>query len=207
VPRRRSLTPIAIAEAALAVADREGLDRLSMRTVAAELGTGVMSLYRYVEGRDELEGLVVDLVLTAVPLPAQERPWPGRLADLVAGVRTAMAAHPTVVPLLLTRRHMAEASLRWGEAVIGALAEAGLEGTDRVVAFRTLIAYLFGAVQVEHLGPLSGPGTAALAELPPDRYPALTANARHARTVSADEEFHGGLAAVLRGLGLAPDLD
>jgi len=66
MPRPRSLTQAAIAAAALAVIDRDGVAGLSMRAVAAELGTGTMSLYRYVADRDELERWVVDLVLAEV---------------------------------------------------------------------------------------------------------------------------------------------
>ena len=68
MPRPRSLTPDQIAAAALAVIDRDGLDALSMRTVARQLGIGAMSLYRYVTDRDQLEDLVVDLVLGAVDI-------------------------------------------------------------------------------------------------------------------------------------------
>jgi len=63
------LTPERIVRAAVTIADRDGVDALSMRRIAAELGAGVMSLYRHVPGKDELVDLVVDAVFGEHPLP------------------------------------------------------------------------------------------------------------------------------------------
>jgi AcrR family transcriptional regulator len=204
MPRPRSLTTPAIAEAALAVIERQGLPALSMRAVAGELGVGTMSLYRYVRGREELEGVVVERVLATVDLDdlGPDTPWAGQVAALCERVRDAVGAHPAVVPLLLVGRHRIEAPLRWGEVMLGALAAGGITGADRVVAFRTLLAYVLGAAQVEHLGPLSGEGTVALSRLPTDRYPHLAATAADARHVPPADEFRRGLHAVMAGLGI-----
>jgi AcrR family transcriptional regulator len=195
------LTEPAIAAAALVVIDRDGLAGLTMRAVAGELGMAPMSLYRYVESREQLEGLVLDGVLGGVDLEVSARvSWKKRVTLLVERVREAIGAHPELVPLLLTRRQSTEGALRWGEAMLHALDAGGFSGKDRAIAFRTLLSYVLGAVQVEHLGPLSGAGTAALAALPADSFPYLADTARHARTIPPDEEFHRGLQLVLRGL-------
>lgn len=65
MPRPCSLDHTSIAGAALTVVDREGLSALSMRSLAAELGIGTMSLYRYVTGREEVERLIVDRIFLA----------------------------------------------------------------------------------------------------------------------------------------------
>jgi AcrR family transcriptional regulator len=202
VPRPKSLTSAEIASAGLTVVERDGLATLSMRTVAAELGVGAMSLYRYVTGRDELEGLIVDAVLADVDLDAPARSaWRTKITVLAERVRDAIALHPAVVPLLLTRRHLTVVSLHWGEAVLDALAEGGFKGKDRVIAFRALLSYVLGAVQVEHLGPLAGPGTTEIAHLSPDEFPRLTHAATTAAGITPDEEFGRGLRMLLRGLG------
>lgn len=202
VPRARSLTLSGIAAAALTVLDRSGLDGLTMRAVATEMQVGTMSLYRYVESREQVEELAVDLVLAGVDVDAPEgASWAEQVTVLASRVREVVAAHPGVAPLLLARRHSSPASQAWGEAVLRALADGGFEGADRVVAFRTLLAYVFGAVQVEHHSPVSGSGTAALAELPADRFPMLTATAASALRMRPEDEFRLGLAVVLRGLG------
>jgi len=202
MPRPRSLTPTQLATAALAVIDRDGLAGLSMRAVAKEIGVSTMALYRYVEDREQLEELVVELVLCAADTepPPAELPWRERIEVMVVRLRDAVAAHPSVVPLTLAHRHTSPGVLRWSETVLAVLTEAGFEGERRVVALRCLLAHVIGVIQLEHLGPLSGPGTAALADLPTADFPRLAKTARSARNVSAEREFREGLAVLLRGL-------
>ncbi|WP_437730085.1 TetR/AcrR family transcriptional regulator [Sorangium sp. So ce1335] len=201
MPRPRSLSHRGIAVAALAVIDREGLAALSMRAVASELGMSTMALYRYVNDREQLERLVVDLVLSAVDVEVPSRgSWIERVTILVGRVRDAIRAHPSVVPLTLAHRHSSEGVRRFGEVLLAVLTEAGFAGAQRVIAFRSLLSYVIGALQAEHLGPLSGTGTAQLAELSEAEYPFLSTTARDARCVPPDREFFGGLAIVLRGL-------
>jgi AcrR family transcriptional regulator len=202
MPRPRSLTPDQLASAALAVIDRDGLAGLSMRAVAGELRMSTMALYRYVADRDELERLVVESVLAVVDTqpPPSETPWAQRVEALVRRLRETVSAHPEIVPLTLTHRHRSPGVLRWSEAVLTVLTEAGFDGTQRVIALRALLSYVIGAIQLEHLGPLAGEGTLAMSALPPTEFPRLAETARHARDVSADHEFFGGLAGLLRGL-------
>jgi AcrR family transcriptional regulator len=201
MPRPRSLSADQLASAALAVIDRAGLAALTMRAVASELGMSTMGLYRYVHDREELEGLVVELVLGGVDsTPPPGAAWRERVEIMVGRMRAAVGAHPAVLPLTLTHRHSSPGILRWSETVLGILTEAGIDGRRRVVALRGLLAYVIGAIQLEHLGPLSGLGTAALAELPDARFPHLAETARHARRVGPDEEFAEGLDVLLRGL-------
>ncbi|MCO6007169.1 TetR/AcrR family transcriptional regulator [Actinoallomurus purpureus] len=201
MPRPRSLTDTQIAAAALAVIDRDGLAALTMRAVAKELGMGTMSLYRYVDDREQLEGLVVERVLGAVDTtPPAGSSWRERLATMVERVRGAVGAHPQVVPLMLTHRQSSPSSRHWAESVLGILTEAGIDGERRVIALRGLLGYLIGAIQLEHLGPLSGTGTRTMAALPGDDFPLLAETARQAAGITLDEEFHRGLAILLNGL-------
>ena len=203
MPRPRSLSSDRLASAALAVLDRDGLAGLSMRAVSTELGLSTMALYRYVRDRDELELLVVEFVLGAVDARAPDTgaPWRERIAVLVRRLRDTLSVHPSVIPLTITHRHRSLAVLRWSETVLGILAEAGFMGGQRVVALRAVIAYVNGALQLEHLGALSGRGTLAISALAPEEFPLMTDTARNAREVGVEEEFFGGLDALLRGLG------
>ncbi|MGW7244168.1 TetR/AcrR family transcriptional regulator [Streptomyces sp. NPDC054804] len=202
MPRPRSLTPDQLASAALAVIDREGLAGLSMRAVAKELGMSTMGLYRYVRDREELERLVVELVLGTVDTepPDPAAAWRERITVMVRRMRAAVGAHPAVVPLIIAHRHHSLGVLRWSETVLVVLGQAGVEGERRVVALRALLSYLNGAIQLEHLGPLAGPGTVAISELSPADFPHMAETARTARTVDADREFLGGLGMLLDGL-------
>lgn len=201
MPRPRSLTPEALAAAALAVLDRDGIGGLSMRAVAARLGMGTMSLYRYVADRDALEELVVEHLLAPVDVSVPvSAPWQRQVSLLVERARAAVLEHPEVVPLLLRGRHRSTASLRWIEAMLGALTRGGFTGHRRVLAQRTLVSYLLGALQIEHYGALGGAGTSAMATLSEQEYPLLADTARQAQRIPPDEEFRRGLDAVLHGL-------
>ncbi|MGV0737740.1 TetR/AcrR family transcriptional regulator C-terminal domain-containing protein [Mycobacterium syngnathidarum] len=200
MPRPRSLSQVQVAAAALAVIDACGLQGLSMRAVARELGTGTMSLYRYVADRDELEAMVVDLVLDGVDPGPPRGSARHQLAELAERVRTAAGRHPAVAPLILTHRHRSPASLNWGESVLAVLTAAGYDGKRRVYAFRALLAYIFGALEIEMLGSLAGPGTDALASLPANEYPLLSETAAVAGGIEPHEEFRRGLEILLRAL-------
>jgi AcrR family transcriptional regulator len=200
VPRPRSLTRDGLAAATLAVLDRDGLDALTMRAVAKELGMATMSLYRYVADRGELEALVVDHVLADLDLSVPDGDWRVRVTALLERLRVIGCAHRAVVPLLLRHRHSSPASLRWIETMLTVLTEAGFTGRRRVIAQRTLVAFMLGALQNEYYGPLAGAGTAVMAGLSKEDFPLLAETAVRAREVSSAEEFHAGLEVVLRGL-------
>ncbi|MEV6135046.1 TetR/AcrR family transcriptional regulator C-terminal domain-containing protein [Nocardia sp. NPDC051990] len=201
MPRPRSLTSPAIAAAAVAVLDRDGLSGLTMRAVAKELRIATMGLYRYVADRDELELLVVDHLLADIDLTPPTAPdWRDRVATLLDRMRTTASAHPAAVPLIVRHRQSAPNSLRWIEAMLTVLTDAGFTGIGRVLAQRTLMAFLLGHLQNEHYGPLSGAGTAAMTRLAPADYPVLVETATDARDVNAETEFRLGIDIVLRGL-------
>ncbi|WP_433524735.1 TetR/AcrR family transcriptional regulator [Nocardia pseudovaccinii] len=201
MPRPRSLTSPAIAAAAVAVLDRDGLSGLTMRAVAKELRIATMGLYRYVADRDELEMLVVDHLLADIDLtPPADPDWRDRIAALLDRMRTTVSAHPAAIPLVVRHRQSAPNSLRWIEAMLTVLTDAGFTGIGRVLAQRTLMAFLLGHLQNEHYGPLSGAGTAAMTQLMPADYPLLVQTATEARNIDADTEFRLGLETVLRGL-------
>jgi len=201
MPRPRSLSHDAIAAAALALIDRHGLGALSMRAIAAELGMGAMSLYRYVADRHEIEMLVVDLVFQDMAEPADgERGWREQIIEFSGRARAAAAAHPAAVPLVLAHHESSPHAWRWSETMLTALDAAGFAGEDRVIAFRCLQSYVLGWVQARSLGPLDGPRTAVLASLSPESFPLLTETAKHAFGITPDEEFARGLAIVLDGL-------
>ncbi|MFI9010506.1 TetR/AcrR family transcriptional regulator [Actinosynnema sp. NPDC053489] len=199
MPRPKSLTPSALASATLAVLDREGLAALSMRAVAAELGMGTMSLYRYVADRDGLEALVVEHLLSGVDTVPPRALWDKQVAVLVERVRAAVSAHPEAVPLTMAHRHRSPGLLRWSESVLAVLTAAGFTGEQRVVAMRALLSYLIGAIGLEHRGPLSGVGTDAMATMG-EQYPLLAETAATARAIPPDVEFRQGLDVVLSGL-------
>ncbi|WP_067673695.1 TetR/AcrR family transcriptional regulator [Nocardia miyunensis] len=201
MPRPRSLTTDDLATAALAVIDRAGLPALTMRAVAQELRMATMALYRYVSDRDELEILVANRILDPVDVSLPpDADWRERVETLLDRLRAAASAHPAAIPLTLRHRQSAPASLRWIEAMLTVLTEAGFTGSERVIAQRTIVGFLLGYLQNAHYASLIGPGTARLAQAPAEEFPLLAETAAQASTMSPDDEFRGGTALLLEGL-------
>ena len=97
--RRPRFTREEIARVALAIADEDGIDAVSMRRVAGELGAGTMSLYHYVESKDELLELMHDAMIGEVLVPEGELPgdWRGALAAIATRGFETFARHPWAI--------------------------------------------------------------------------------------------------------------
>ena len=155
VPRRDStalLTREQVVHAAIDIADEQGFDGLSMRSVAAELGVPTMSLYKHVRGRDELALLMADVVFAQHRLPAVPPPtWRAQL-ELVARMQwAAYRAHPWLPKLLsLTRPQPMPNLLHHAEWVMRALEDHGQSPTIVFHAHITLFGYVRGtALSIE----------------------------------------------------------
>lgn len=135
-PAQRSRAEITAA--AIAVADADGLDAVSMRRVAAELGTGAASLYRYVETREDLLDLMTDAVGGEGPFPEPTGDW---LADLVAiGERSRVIArrHPWAAGLTITRPVLGPNGVRLLVHVLEVLAPHPADVAVKLEAFAML---------------------------------------------------------------------
>ncbi|MCX4095461.1 TetR/AcrR family transcriptional regulator [Nocardia sp. alder85J] len=143
---RETLTRRRVLLAALAVADSEGPERLSMRRLAAAVGVEAMSLYNHVTGkRDVLDGLA-SLLFEEIELPDPALPWADRLRALAHGAQASFAAHPAVVGLLAAGQAnpRSAGALRFIDAVLGSLLEAGLDERAAARHYRSLLGLLFG---------------------------------------------------------------
>jgi AcrR family transcriptional regulator len=201
-----------ITEAAIRIADADGLEAASMRRIAAELGTGAMSLYRYVPSRDDLLDLMDDHVLLEMDLP--ERPtgdWRADLARLAGATRRVWLRHPWLAGLHRTRATMGPNRLRMLEFAFGAL-DVGIPVDDMMVLLDMLNGYVERAVRSEidwsretrdsGMTPerwmmRSGPYVREL--LASGRYPMFERLVLDARLphMTADEQFRYGLDRVL----------
>ncbi|MFI0487591.1 TetR/AcrR family transcriptional regulator [Actinomadura sp. 9N215] len=111
-----------ITEAAIRIADADGLDAASMRRIAADLGTGAMSLYRYVPSRDNLLDLMADHVLTEMGVPARPSgDWRADLTLLAERTRAVWKRHPWLASMHRPRAVPGPNRLRLTEFAFGAL--------------------------------------------------------------------------------------
>lgn len=208
VGRRARFTRVDLEDAAIAVIDEHGLGGLTMRAVAQQLGTGAMTLYNYVDGRDALDGLVVDGVLRDIVLPdVPDADWRVDVHRVAEQVWRAVREHPYAIPLVLARRSHSTTFLDVAETLLTALARSGLDGEDLLVAFRAVATLATAFAQTELGSSLStrdgGPDATIdrFRALPAERYPRLIEIAGAARASAPEVEFRRGLDALLDGLG------
>ncbi|MEO3824261.1 TetR/AcrR family transcriptional regulator [Actinomadura sp. B10D3] len=138
-----------ITEAAIRIADAEGLEAASMRRIAAELGTGAMSLYRYVPSRDDLIDLMVDHAALEMDIP--DRPsgdWRADLTLIAENTRVVGLRHPWLAGLVRPRATFGPNRLRLMEFAFGAL-DVGIPIDDMLTLIEMLNGYVERAVRGE----------------------------------------------------------
>ncbi|MFG2296207.1 TetR/AcrR family transcriptional regulator [Streptomyces sp. NPDC048603] len=144
---RNTLTPARIAAAGVGIADAEGLDAVTMRRLAGELGVAPMAAYRYVTGKDELLELMVDSVYGELELPDGADGWRETMRTLALRIRTVLLKHPWV-----TRAAWCGPTphqLAVPEAALAALDGLGLDADAMMAVHHTVTAYVQGAVDSE----------------------------------------------------------
>ncbi|MEV6323993.1 TetR family transcriptional regulator [Nocardia sp. NPDC051787] len=126
-PRQPLLSRERIVSAALAVVDADGLDAVSIRRLAAELGVRGPSLYNHVATKDDLLDAMVDTVVAEVDLSmfTGGPDWRGALEVWARSYRAALARHPRLVPALNQGMGRRPNALRQADAVFGGLVAAG----------------------------------------------------------------------------------
>ena len=156
----RGLSLDRIVTATLELVDEQGIGAATMRAVSSRLGVRSMSLYRYVQDRDELFDAVVERIVNelADDPEVQLRPvdgWRPYLAGMAHGVRRYARAHPHAFPLVATRPPAAPwvnpplRSLRWVEAMLTGLAREGFSDEQVLFTYRTFNSFLLGYLLLE----------------------------------------------------------
>jgi len=219
--RRAGLSREQIAAAALAIADAQGFEEVTMRKVAAVLGTGTMTLYHYVRTKDDLVALMDDALMGDVLVPEHELPkhWRGALAAIARRTRAAFMRHPWAL-ISMRKSPPGRNGMRHVEQSLAAVADTGLDPAGKLELIALVDDYVFGHVlRSPTLGERDLPpdmaenlARFAEAELASGAYPQLAALAVDGdvragmramfRAMSDEERFERGLEAVLDGAGL-----
>lgn len=209
------LTLERIVEAAIAVADAEGLSALSMRCVAKHLGVGTMSLYRYVPGKAELLDLMLDRVAGPVDPGADDEPvgWRAALEDLARGVWQLCLDHPWYPLVDQVRPLLGPNSIAGVEQLIRRLKPTGLPDRQLMLmvsvvdGFVTTIARSHvNAMQAEQRTGVSEEDFWAAQEpvlakmMETGRYPTLATMDDDTFSFSYEDIFEFGLKTILDGL-------
>ncbi|WP_020495230.1 TetR/AcrR family transcriptional regulator [Sciscionella marina] len=205
-----------IAAAGVRIADAVGLDGLSMRKVAAELGAGTMSLYRYVRSKDELLALMVDSILgDPESWPGDYRDWAGVLRLCAHGSRSAVLEHPWFPVASVYANPPGPNMLRAMEHMMAALDRPGLRIDELFQIVTTVMTFAQGYAQNELAERAAGLGTGPVEETTTEaekrymvrmaesgEYPYLSRLIAEARTPhqDADAQFDAMLDWVIEGI-------
>ncbi|MGW0252196.1 TetR/AcrR family transcriptional regulator [Nocardia goodfellowii] len=143
------LTLDQIVEAAVRVADTEGLEAVTMRRVATELGIGTMTLYRYLPGKGELLDLMLDRVQQPAPLDDGEPGWRAALERMAYDTLALYRRHPWLVQVNQTRPVMGPAAMQGMELVLAQIKPMGLTDQELISVVITIDGYVTGAARTQ----------------------------------------------------------
>jgi AcrR family transcriptional regulator len=205
---RPPLTRDRVLQAAVDVADRDGLGALTMRRLGAELGVEAMSLYKHVAGKEEILDGILELVVGEIEIPSEETDWRESMRRRAISARAVLSRHSWAIGLLEARGAMGRTTLRYLDAILGRLRSAGFSIEDAAHAFWLLDSYVYGHVIQETRLPFRtseemSESTGSIREqVTTDEYPHLAEIGEHARVhgSSIDREFEFGLELILDAL-------
>ncbi|MFE1749748.1 TetR/AcrR family transcriptional regulator [Streptomyces anandii] len=153
-----------ITEATVRLLDAEGLSRFSMRRLAAGLNVTAMSVYWYVDTKDDLLELALDAAFGELRLPAEDAgaDWREQLRGLAAGYRALLVRHPWLSPLVGTFLNIGPNSLAFSDAVQRVIRRTGLPGHRLTGAIAAVLQFVYGYGTVEghFVARCAGAGTA-----------------------------------------------
>jgi len=146
---------------AMEVADAGGIDALTIRSLAQNLGVKPMSVYYYVANKDEILDGIIDLVFSEIELPAAGGDWRAEIARRAHSARQVLRAHPWAIGLMESRTSPGPATLRHHDAVIATLRGVGFSHELTAHAYALLDSYTYGFALQEVGLPFEGSGTVA----------------------------------------------
>jgi AcrR family transcriptional regulator len=164
-PKRTPLKPADILKAALRIIDAEGVDALSMRRLARDLGVEAMSLYHHFPNKEAIMAGVIDLaLLSEAPAPDMAPPasWREPVAAAVLGFRRVLVKHPNVLPQMAAHPPVSGTSSAYIEGPLTYLSAQGFSDADATDLFQAVFAYAFGhAMLSTSYGTIDVPGAPA----------------------------------------------
>jgi AcrR family transcriptional regulator len=205
--QKSPLTRKRIVRAAVAAADRDGIDSISMRNLAAALDAGTMSLYNHIGNKDELLDAMVEDVAATIEQPEPSVDWKNGVRQIAVSTRAVLHRHPWAVEVWSER---IPGPQRWTlmETILVQLSAAGLPDDLSDLAFHAVINHILGHTRQELAAASSDPIAHiedVARDLDPERFPAVIDHLRyHAEEHPTHDTFLFVLDLILDGLdGLA----
>jgi AcrR family transcriptional regulator len=145
--RRIQLTRERVVAAGIELADRDGIESISMRKLAQELGVEAMSLYTHVHNKDDLLDGMVDAVIGKIPTSAAGTDWKTALRQMSLAARGVVLTHPWAPRLIESRTTPGPAAMQYINTVLGVLREGGFTVAQAHHALHILGSRLLGFTQ------------------------------------------------------------
>lgn len=213
-----ALTSSSLAQTALAIADKEGLHAVSVKRIAARLGVPALRLQGYLQSRGDVFDLMLDHALGEIELPElpdDRSQWRADLRAIAEATLAAAQRHPWLRTLAGARTPCGPNGLRNSERVLASLDGLGLDVVTATQAVNTVLAYVYGYVQLEmshqefkaeetkQLERRNHTAQYLLRAAAPETYPTLAKVFAVAPQLSAESGFSAGLEYVLSGIAIS----
>lgn len=204
---RAPLTRGRVLSKALQLADEAGIEALSMRKLAEALGVKAMSLYNHVKNKDDIIDGVVDIVAGEIELPEVGADWKASMRRRAKSAHDVLLRHPWATMEIVSRVNIGPAMLRYVDATIGCLREAGFsfEMADHI--WNAIDSHIYGFTLQELNFPFEAEAYSEAAEnyislIPADKYPYMNEMTQQVMSKKYDgiHDFEFGLELILDGL-------
>jgi AcrR family transcriptional regulator len=197
--RPAKLSRQGILAAAVALIDRDGVESLTMRTLAGALGVEAMSLYRHLASKEALLDGVAEQLLGEIQPRGVSSDWTEGVRGFARSVRGLAHEHPRAFALLATRALDGRGSLQPVEDLLASLRAGGFTPARAVAAYRVVAAYTRGYALSEIAG-FSFDEATLTAEALGERFPTIRALGRHLASEPGRGSFQAGLELIISGL-------
>jgi AcrR family transcriptional regulator len=196
-----------VLHAALRLADEEGIESLSMRKLAQALGVQAMSLYNHVANKDDLLDGIMDRVVSEIEVPSLDTDWKTAIRRRAISAHAVLLRHPWATMPLVSRVNVGPAMLRYVDATLGCLVEAGFSFEMADHAWNAIDSHIYGFTLQELNFPFeaaeySEAAKSRLSLIPSDKYPYLNHLTHWVMKGRHDgiHDFEFGLELILDGL-------
>lgn len=206
--RGRPAVPLSrerVLRAAIVLADREGIDALTMRRLGQELGVEAMSLYKHVANKDAILDGIVDLVVGDIEVPPAGTPWRAAMRHRALSAHAALCAHPWAALQIMSRFNIGPGMTRYLDATLGRLREGGFSIAGALDAWNVLDSFVYGFTLQELSLPFDVSETQQVSAdflegFPAEEFPHVAEVVGEIMRTGREENFELGLDLVLDGL-------
>lgn len=203
--QKRNLTRDKIGDAAIRFVESEGLEKLSMRNLAAKLNIEAASLYNHIKNKADLLDLIQEHLYSQLAADYTEKSWQNHLRALAHATRHGLLKYPGIVTLFATRPTVTTSSLIQVEKTLKVLLKAGFKSSEVMMIYRNFHVFILGHVLAEVgrvPGEIDSSHEPKLENINMEHYPVLKKVHQYKSNTDFEKGFKMGLEMIIKGLEL-----